>query len=372
MKLIIERASLLVAMSHVQNAVEKRNTIPILSNVLLTAEDGFLCLTATDLDLSIVEKIKGEIIDEGSTTTPAHLLYEIIRKLPEGSQVEIESAEKNSKIIIKTGRSRFSLPCLPREDYPVIDNDKLPVNFNINSKDFKKLIDKTKFAMSHEETRYYLNGIYLHSFKENSQTYLRAVATDGHRLALSQTILPSGAEKMSNIIIPRKAISELHRLIDQKDIDIEINISESQVQFNISDIILSTKLIDGTFPDYQRVIPEGNDKIIEINRNQLSDAVDRVSTISTEKSRAIKLNFDSKVIKVSASSPDAGSAIEEFEVSYNGDNIEIGFNSRYLLDILYQISSEVTTFDLADSVSPAVIKDLDNDNSIYVLMPMRV
>ena len=372
MKLRIERANLLTALSHVQNAVERRNTIPILSNVLLSCKEDILSLTATDLDLSIVENVLAEISEVGATTTPAHLLYEIVRKLPEGAEIEIKKDDKKNQLKLKSARSSFSLPCLPMEDYPALASNEMPFSFSIPANDLRHLVDKTRFAISTEETRYYLNGIYLHSTNSSSDPILRAVATDGHRLALAECSVPKGAEKIPNIIIPKKAVNEIRRLLEQTEEEVGISVSKSQIIFSLDTTVLTTKLIDGTFPDYQRVIPENNNKTLEVSCSDFKNAVDRVSTISTEKSRAIKLELTNENIKISANSPDSGSALEEISVVYNGDPLQIGFNSRYLLDVASQIEGDVASFVFADPVSPAIIRDSTDDKTLYVLMPMRV
>lgn len=372
MKITIERAALLSALGHVQNVVERRNTIPIISNVLLSAGDGRLSLTATDLDLAIVEVVPVDMKQDGATTTPAHTLYDIVRKLPEGAQVEFSLDEGGGRLSLVAGRSEFTLPCLPREDFPVMSEGELPHAFTLSAEALRRLIDKTRFAISTEETRYYLNGIYLHAAESDGVAMLRAVATDGHRLAQVETPLPEGAAEMPGIILPRKAVNELRRLIDGRDDDIEIALSDTKIRFTFGDSVLTTKLIDGTFPDYERVIPTGNDKMLEVDKKQFADAVDRVSTISTEKSRSVKLTLEKDKLRLSATSPDSGSATEELPVAYPGEPMEIGFNSKYLLDIASQIDGEVSRLALADAVSPTIVSDLSDERALYVLMPMRV
>ena len=372
MKITIERAALLSALGHVQNVVERRNTIPILSNVLLSVEDGRLSLTATDLDLAIVEAVPVDMKQGGATTTPAHTLYDIVRKLPEGAQVELSLDEGGGRLSLVAGRSVFTLPCLPREDFPVMSEGELPHAFTLSAEALRRLIDKTRFAISTEETRYYLNGIYLHAAESGGVAMLRAVATDGHRLAQVETPLPEGAAGMPGIIFPRKAVTEMRRLIEGRDDDIEIALSDTKIRFVFGSTVLTTKLIDGTFPDYERVIPVGNDKMLDVDKQQFADAVDRVSTISTEKSRSVKLTLEKDKLLLSVTSPDSGSATEELSVAYPGEPMEIGFNSKYLLDITGQIDGEVSRLALADSVSPTIVSDLSDERALYVLMPMRV
>ncbi|MDE1148863.1 MAG: DNA polymerase III subunit beta [Azospirillaceae bacterium] len=374
MKITIERAALLRSLGHVQSVVERRNTIPILSNVLLKAENGELALTATDMDLEIVESVPADIARPGSATAPAHTLYDIARKLPDGSQVELDFTADT--LTLRSGRSQFRLGALPVEDFPAMSGGDTGHGFSLSAADLKMLVDRTKFAISTEETRYYLNGIYLHASKAKNGTaelpVLRAVATDGHRLARVEMPLPEGASGIPGVIIPRKTVLEVRKLLDEAADRIEVQLSDTKVRFAFDSIVLTSKLIDGTFPDYERVIPTGNDKVMEVNAGQFAAAVDRVATISTEKSRAVKLSLDRGILTLSASSPEAGSATEEIEVSYDNTALEIGFNSRYLLDITQQIEGDGVRFTLADAGSPTVVRDVADGSALYVLMPMRV
>jgi len=374
MKITIERAALLRSLGHVQSVVERRNTIPILSNVLLKAENGELSLTATDMDLEIVETVPAEISRPGSATAPAHTLYDIARKLPDGSQVELDYT--GDMVTLRSGRSQFKLGALPVEDYPQMSGGEMAHRFQLSAADLKMLIDRTKFAISTEETRYYLNGIYIHAGKSKNGgaeiPVLRAVATDGHRLARVEMALPDGAGGLPGVIIPRKTVLEARKLLDEAADRIEVQLSETKVRFAFDSITLTSKLIDGTFPDYERVIPQGNDKVLEVDSRQFAAAVDRVATISTEKSRAVKLTLDRNILTLSASSPEAGSATEELEVAYDFPALEIGFNSRYLLDITQQIEGDGARFTMADAGSPTLVRDVADGSALYVLMPMRV
>jgi DNA polymerase-3 subunit beta len=372
MKLTIERAALLRALGHVQSVVERRNTIPILSNVLLRAEGSKLSLSATDMDIEMVSSLAAQSSRPGSTTVPAHTLYDIIRKLPEGAQIELELTGEKGQMTLRSGRSTFTLACLPPEDYPLMAGGELPHNFLLSATDLKRLIDRTRFAISTEETRYYLNGIYLHAAKTDKLAMLRAVATDGHRLARMEIPLPEGAAGMPGVIVPRKTVNELRKLLDELEQDVSVALSDTKVRFTFADTVLTSKLIDGTFPDYDRVIPTGNDRILEVDCKQFAEAVDRVSTISTEKSRAVKLAIERGSLTLSAMSPENGTAIEEIEVRYSAQPLEIGFNSRYLLDITEQIEGDGARFALADAASPTVVRDTADASALYVLMPMRV
>lgn len=371
MKFSIDRAALLRSLNHVQSAVEKRNTIPILSNVLMKAEDGVLSLSTTDMDMEINESVAAQVKEAGSTTAPAGTLFDIVKKLPDDSDVEVTLDDSGNQMSVKAGRSNFKLSCLPVADFPELNQGDMPTTFSVPANDLRALIDRTKFAMSTEETRYYLNGIYIHAAENEGVKVLRAVATDGHRLARFEMPLPSGAENMPGVILPRKAVAELRKLVEEAGDSIQIGLSESKIRFNFDHIVLTSKLIDGTFPDYQRVIPQGNDKIVEVNPKAFSYAIDRVSTISDGKSRAIKITFEGKTMTLSANSPEAGSATEDLEINGN-DNMEIGFNARYLMDITSQIEGDGCRLTLADSASPTIIQDTSDASSLYVLMPLRV
>jgi DNA polymerase-3 subunit beta len=371
MKITIERSELIKSLSHVQGVVERRNTIPILSNVKIEATDGRLTLNATDLDLDMVVSVAANVAIIGATTISAHTLYDIVRKLPEGSQVEL-SAVGDGQIQLSSGRSRFTLSCLPIDEFPVLSGGELLNSFNITASELRSLIDRAKFAISTEETRYYLNGIYLHKADRDGVNVLRAVATDGHRLASVEVPLPEGAKNIVGVIVPRKTVAELRKLIDESGDEVVISMSESKIRFSFENAILTSKLIDGTFPDYQRVIPSGNDKNMDVSCKLFSDAVDRVSAISSEKSRAIKLVLSKGLLSLSASSPEHGSAVEEIEVNYQGETVEIGFNSAYLLDITRQIEGDTAQISLADGNSPTILREMGDASALYVIMPMRV
>ena len=337
MKVTVERAELLKSLGHVHRVVERRNTIPILANVLVRAEKSALHLKATDLDLEVVEQVAAEVSPGGSTTVPAHMFYEIVRKLPEGSQVVLEASGDRAMLAIRAGRSRFTLQTLPESDFPDLAAGDMTHTFKLPAVDLKRLIDKTQFAISTEETRYYLNGIYLHVAGTGKNATLRAVATDGHRLAQTELPVPSGATGMPGIIVPRKTVAEVQRLIEDGEAEVEIEVSSAKIRFSFGNVVLTSKLIDGTFPDYGRVIPSGNDKELTVDKKDFEAAVDRVSTVSSERGRAVKLALTSGRLVLSVTNPDSGSATEELEVEYDADPIDIGFNSRYLLDIAAQL-----------------------------------
>ena len=372
MKATIERATLLRCLSHVQSVVERRNTIPILSNVLIeAAPDNTVRLMATDLDLQIIESMPAVSVDTpGAITVSAHLLFDIARKLPDGSQVSLETTD--NRMTVKAGRSRFQLPTLPRDDFPVIVEGDLPTSFEMSARTLSELIDRTRFAISTEETRYYLNGIFFHV----ADDVLKAAATDGHRLARYTIPRPDGAEGMPDVIVPRKCVAEVRKLLEEVlDTAVLIDLSASKVRFTLGGehgVVLTSKLIDGTFPDYSRVIPTGNDKLLKLDPRSFFEGVDRVATIATEKTRAVKMTLDNDRVTLSVTSPDNGTAAEELAADYSAEGFEIGFNANYLKDILSQIDGDIVELHLADAGAPTLIRKDDKAPSLYVLMPMRV
>ena len=375
MKATIERATLLRCLSHVQSVVERRNTIPILSNVLIDADEGGgVKVMATDLDLQVVETMTAANVESGGAiTVSAHLLFDIARKLPDGSQVSLETAD--NRMTVKAGRSRFQLPTLPRDDFPVIVEGELPTSFELPARELAELIDRTRFAISTEETRYYLNGIFLH-VSDEARPVLKAAATDGHRLARYTLDRPEGAAGMPDVIVPRKAVTELRKLLEEAlDSNVQIDLSASKIRFTLGGeggVVLTSKLIDGTFPDYSRVIPTGNDKLLKLDPKSFYEGVDRVATIATEKTRAVKMGLDADKVTLSVTSPDNGTAAEEIATEYKSEGFEIGFNANYLKDILSQIDSDLVELHLADAGAPTLIRRDENSPALYVLMPMRV
>ena len=372
MKLTIQRQSLIKALGHVQSVVERRNTIPILSNVLLSAEKGGLAFSATDLDMEIIDETNAEVATPGQITAPAHTLYEIVRKLPEGAEVELKFQGDDPRLSVSAGRSRFNLPVLPAGDFPVMSSDGLSGRISLDTEALIRLIDKTRFAISTEETRYYLNGLYLHTVMEDGQARLRAVATDGHRLALAEMPAPEGALGLPGVIVPRKTIQEARRLLDDAGETVELQLSTAKVRFEFGRAALTSKVIDGSFPDYLRVIPRDNQKVVRIDNGLFASAVDRVATISAEKSRSVKLAVESGRLTLTVRNMEAGQAVEEIEIEYDGEGFEIGFNARYLLDVCGQIGGEIMELRFADPASPTLVLDPTDAGVRYVLMPLRV
>ncbi|WP_342628775.1 DNA polymerase III subunit beta [Nguyenibacter vanlangensis] len=374
MKLKADRATLLKALAHIQSVAEKRNTIPILANVLINVADGRLTLTATDMEIAVVEEIGAETTRNGAVTAPAAVLYEIVRKLPDGVAIELDHAGGDAPLALRAGRYATSLNVLDVDDFPSMMAGALPHRFNVPAVLLRGLIDRTRFAISTEETRYYLNGIYLHVATGDDGPMLRAVATDGHRLARVETEVPPGAEDIPGVIVPRKTVAELRKLLDEGSEDVAIGLSDTRIQFTVGTVTLTSKLIDGTFPEYDRVIPRGNDKILRVGKRDFSDAVARVAAISQERSRPVKLSLGHNLLTLSAVSPDQGTAKEELDdnsVTYDAAPLEIGFQARYLNDITDQIDRDVE-FAFSDSSAPTIVRDVGSPSALYVLMPMRV
>ncbi len=372
MKVTLERNHLLKSLGHVHRVVERRNTYPILANVLLKASDGKVDLRATDLDIEVTESVPAMVGTAGTTTVPAHTLYEIVRKLSDGAEVRLET-DGAEQMLLTSGRSRFHLSCLSPDSFPDLKSGTFSHEFSIPAASLRELIERTQFAISTEETRYYLNGIYLHVIDSGKDTILRAVATDGHRMARAETEAPKGAKGMPGIIIPKKTVGEVQKLLEGADGDVAVEVSDTKIRFTLGGVVLLSKLIEGTFPDYERVTPKNNDKSMQVDRASFATAVDRVSTIASERGgKAVKLSVKDGQLELSVTNPDHGTASEELAVEFEPESFEIGFNARYLLDIVGQIRSENAVFLFNDAGSPTLVKEDGDAKALYVLMPMRV
>ena len=372
MKLSMERSALLRAMSRAQSVVERRNTIPILSNVLIEAEGDQVSFRATDLDIEVIDKAPAMVSRGGATTVAAHTLHEIARKLPDGAMVELTDDGISGRLEVRAGRSHFSLATLPREDFPIMASAEYQTNFACPAPMLRRLFDKAKFAISTEETRYYLNGVYMHAAKGPDGPVLRCVATDGHRLARIDAPLPEGAEEVPGVIVPKKTVGELRKLLDDDEMKIAVSVSETKVRFATPEVTLTSKVIDGTFPDYARVIPTANSKRLEVDAKAFAQAVDRVATVSSERSRAVKLALEDDRLVLSVNSPDSGAADEELAVAYADERLEIGFNAKYLQEIADQVDRENAVFLFNSAGDPTLMREGNDESAIYVVMPMRV
>ena len=324
MKFSIERGALLKAVAQAQSVVERRNTIPILANVLIEAEGAEVQFRATDLDIEVVDKAPAQVERAGATTVSAVTLHEIVRKLPDGALVTLADDGASGRLSVEAGRSHFNLATLPREDFPVMASSEYSANFSAPAPMLRRLFDKSKFAISTEETRYYLNGVYMHVAESDGGKVLRCVATDGHRLARIDADLPDGAADLPGVIVPRKTVGELRKLLENDEVQIAVSVSETKVRFATPDITLTSKVIDGTFPDYTRVIPTGNTRRLEVDASEFAQAVDRVATVSSERSRAVKLSLGEDKLTLSVNAPDSGAAEEELAVAYGDEALDIG------------------------------------------------
>ena len=373
MKFTIERTALIKALGHVQSVVERRNTIPILSNVLLSADRNGVSFAATDLDMEIVDFADAQVDTPGQITAPAHTLYEIVRKLPEGAEVELRYTGDDPRLQISAGRSKFNLPVLPAGDFPKMSSEGLSRPVEIDAGDLVRLIDKTRFAMSSEETRYALNGLYLHVVADNGAPKLRAVATDTRRLALAEMPAPDGYAGAPAVIIPRKTVGELRRLLDDGGETVALSVSPQKVRFDFEGASLTSKVVDGAFPAYQSVIPYDNRRVMMLDNALFASAVDRVATISTDQSRAVRLLVEQGRLTLSVRNIDASNASEELEADYDGDPLEVGFNARYLLDVATQLGGDSAELRLAENagVDPALVLDPTDAGVQYVLVPLR-
>lgn len=367
--IVVEKGIFLKALAHCQGVVERRNTVPILGHVLLEAQGNSVKITATDLEISFSETLPARIELHGSTTVSAHLLFDIVRKLPDGAEIELKTSKDGTTLNLSSGRSSYNFSCLPAIEFPFMTTENLSCTFKIHAAEFACLIDKTRFSMSTEETRYYLNGIYFHSTADG---FLRAVATDGLRLAQAQVELPPEALRMPQVIISRKTIHEIRKLTEELADEITVSLSENQVRFTVGSSLLISRLIEGKFPDYEKVIPIGNDKILEVNVKAFAEIVDRISIMSTDKLRPVKMHVENTTMTISAHSSETGNAIEELEIKYSGQPIDFGFNARYILDVTQQIQNEMLQFLIGDETQAIIIKDVDDHSALYVLMPMRV
>jgi len=372
MKFIVTKPVIYKTLSHLQSIVNKKNTLPILSNILIEAQQNLLTLSSTDMDISIKETINCNIIEQGSTTLNAQIMFDIIKKLPENSEVEFIS--NDGKILtIRSQVSKFSLSCLPKDEFPIIEtNSSNSKRLIVKAKTFFNLIDKTKFAISNEETRYFLNGLYFNVSSKDESSILTFVGTDGHRLATSQSVTNKFSNEVPGVIIPKKTINELSKLLSENTNDIEIDISSNKIIFYIDNLILISKLIDGNFPDYTRVIPNNNHHHLIINRFNLLSAVDRVSTIANEKSPSIKFKLLKNLLNLSTINNENSTATEDIITNYKGNEIEIGFNSKYIMDILDNLEGEEIKISFNDNSTPIIAQEQSSSDITYVLMPMRV
>ena len=378
MHISIEKAPFLKALGHGQSVVEKKTTVPIISTVLLQAADGQLSVTATDMDMALIERVPVEVKAAGSVCVSASLLHDIVKKLNDKKVIDLTVSDDGERLFIVSGRSRFDMGCLPVEDFPQLVQSEITHRFTLPAPVFAHLIDATRFCMAVEETRYQLNGIHFHAHEEGGAQYLRAVATDMHRLACVACEAPEGVRDMPQVIIARKTVQEIRKLLDDAQAPIEIGLSSTRVEFNVQgagyNAMLTARLVDGIFPDYQSAILVENDKSLIVPTKSFAESIDRVGTVVTnDKLRAIKLNACDNQAVLSAVSQEFGSATEEMDVDFAySDTVEVCFNVRYMMEVAQQINTEEMELLLLDADSSLVIQPVGNPHMVFILMPMQV
>ena len=366
MRFSLSREVLLKPLQQVVNVVERRQTLPVLANLLVSVENNKLSMTGTDLEVEMIARSDVEDAENGETTIPARKLFEIVRALPDGSKVTL--SQSGDKVTVQAGRSRFSLATLPSRDFPAVEDLDLVERIRVSESALKELIERTAFAMAQQDVRYYLNGLLL-DLREIS---LRCVATDGHRLALCEAELPEGAQTRKQIIVPRKGILELQRLLEGGDREVELEVGRNHLRMRRTDVTFTSKLIDGRFPDYEAVIPIGADKEVKVDREALRAALQRAAILSNEKYRGVKLEISPGQLRIIANNPESEEAQEELEAETKIDNLSIGFNVTYLLDALSALREEYVILNLRDGNSSALVREASHDRSRHVVMPLRL
>jgi len=371
MEFSINRDIFLKSLSHAYGIIEKKTTLPILSNVLIEAKNKKIKIIATDLDIIYSEEITiSDIKKEGSTTTSASVLYDILRKLEVGSKIEFLLQDEN-KLKLISDNSKFNLLCISPDNFPLSNEDISEKSFELSSQKILKLLNKTKIAISNDETRHYLNGIYLQKIEKDNKFFLSGVATDSHRLSLSRLEIDKNTD-FESIILPKKTIFQLISLLEQNESAIKISNNKSKIKFEIGNGVLISKVIDGRFPDYNKVIPKNNDKILEIKLSDFRNSIERVITVSSDRKEGLKMEISKDNLQLSVSNPNSGEGTENIKAKFNSDNLNISFNSRYLIDIVSQIGNDSIILNLKDPGSPVLVTDLSDENSFHVVMPMKI
>ena len=371
MEFTINRDIFLKALGNANGIIEKKMTLPILSNILIEAKDSKIKITATDLDIIYFEEMTPqELKKEGSTTTSASILYDILKKLQPNAKVEL-SLQSSNKIKLISENSKFNLLCLPSDNFPLSDEDINQKNFEVSSQKLLKLLNKTKISISNDETRHYLNGIYLHKIKLENKSFLCGVATDSHRLSSSSLEIDPSIN-IEPIILPKKTIFQLISLLEQSSSVIKISNNKSKIKFEMDKGVLISKVIDGRFPDYSKVIPKGNDKVLQVKLDEFKNSIERVTTVSSDRTEGLKMTISKDVLQLSVNNPNSGEGIENITAKFNSNDLNMSFNSRYLIDIASQIENESIVINLKDAGSPVLIHDYSDKNSFHVVMPMKI
>jgi len=371
MEFTVNRDIFLKALGHANGIIEKKTTFPILSNIMIEAKDEKIKITSTDLDIIYYEEfLPHELKKEGSTTTSASILYDILRKLRPNTKVDLSLLNSN-KIKLVSENSKFNLLCLPPENFPLSEEKINEKDFEISSQKLLKLLNKTKISISNDETRHYLNGIYIHKIHIENKTFLCGVATDSHRLSSSSLEIDSSIN-IEPIILPKKTIFQLISLLEQNNSQIKISSSKSKIKFEMNKCVLVSKVIDGRFPDYSKVIPKGNDKVLHLKLNEFKHSIERVTTVSSDRKEGLKMFISKNNVQLSVNNPISGDGTENINAKFNSEDLNISFNSRYLTDIAAQIENESIIINLKDAGSPVLISDFSDKNSFHVVMPMKI
>ncbi len=369
MKFSLNQQDLQKSLNYCQGVIEKRSTLPILSNVLLDVGNGKLKITATDLDLIFIQQISNvEILEEGKTTTSSSIMYDIIRKFSSGSKINFSSSSEN-KLHLESDKSIFNLNCINASEFPLMDENFNENEFSIKSKELLKLLNKCKFSISNDETRHYLSGIFFHQTQTDDKIFLTAAATDSHRMSISKIRLPNKIE-FEQIILPKKTIFQLCSLLEDYEGEVKVSNIKSKIKFELNNSILISKLIDGKFPNYVQVIPKENQKKLEVDLKSFLNSVDRVASVSLDKKDGVKFNISKDILNLSVNNTNSGDGKESLSVKFDHE-LDISFNSRYLIDVASQLDGDVIEIYLKDTGSPALIRDPADFDSIYVVMPMK-
>ena len=371
MHFVVKRDTLLKSLNFVQGVVEKKNTLPILSNVLIQLKEKKLSIIATDLDIIFYDEIKDvKVINEGSTTTSAAILYDILRKISSNAELNFDLKSEN-KLSLKVDNSDFNLLCLPTDNFPTFPDQFSEDEVKIDNKKFLRLLNKTRISISNDDTRHYLNGVYLHVTEAEGRNFLTGVATDSHRLSSSSLEVQENLQ-FSSLILPRKTVFQLCSLLSDTSETLSIQTSENKIKFLLGNIKLVSKVIDGKFPDYKKVVPTKNDKQLIVSTKDFISSIERVASVSLDRKEGVKLTINKNNVQLSVNSANSGEGNEKIKAEFNSDNLNISFNSKYLVDIASEIESENLKINLKDSVSPVLIEDASDTNSYYVIMPMKI
>ena len=371
MQFVVKRDTLLKSLNFVQGVVEKKNTLPILSNVLLQLKDKKLSIVATDLDIIFYDEIEDvKIVTEGSTTTSASILYDILRKVSSNSTLSFELKSEN-KLSLKSDNADFNLLCLPTDNFPTFADEFDGKEVNLDSKRFLKLLNKTKISISNDDTRHYLNGVYIHLTETNGRNFLTGVATDSHRLS-SSSLEIEDINNFSSLILPRKTVYQLCSLLSEISEAVSMQVSENKIKFSIGKTKLISKVIDGKFPDYRKVVPTSNDKTLIVSSKDFISSIERVASVSIDRKEGVKLLINKDSVQLSVNSANSGDGNEKIDAKFNSENLNISFNSKYLIDIASEVEDKNLKINLKDATSPVLVEDVSDKNSHYVIMPMKI